>query len=77
MQQYVSNGTVGSQLARANMKPTNPRARPRNLETVTAARGVWLACLPCFLFFLEALRGDRWDSPPFVLGSRSPCSICA
>lgn len=38
MQQYASNGTVGSKLARANMKPANPRARPRNHETVTAAR---------------------------------------
>lgn len=50
MQQYVSNGTVGSKLARANMKPANPRARPRNLETVTAARG-GLAGLPCFPAF--------------------------
>lgn len=49
MQQYVSNGTVGSKLARANMKPANPRARPRNLETVTAARG-GLAGLPYFAF---------------------------
>lgn len=40
MQQIVSGGTVGSKLARANMKPANPRARPRNHETVTAARGV-------------------------------------
>lgn len=80
MQQYVSNGTVGSKLARANMKPANPRARPRNLETVTAARG-GLAGLPCFLAFAsgsfatfhEALRGDRWGkSPPLVLSARSP-----
>ena len=48
MQQYASNGTVGSKLARANMKPANPRARPRNHETVTAARGVWHACLLAF-----------------------------
>lgn len=55
MQQYVSNGTVGSKLARANMKPANPRARPRNLETVTAARGGlagWPALLPCLLLLV-------------------------
>lgn len=48
MQQYVISGTVGSKLARANMKPANPRARPRNHETVTAARGGsgMPACLP-------------------------------
>lgn len=80
MQQYVSNGTVGSKLARANMKPANPRARPRNLETVTAARG-GLAGLPCFLAFAsgsfatfhEALRGDRWGSPrPWCLVRGAP-----
>lgn len=72
MQQYVSNGTVGSELARANMKPANPRARPRNLETVTAARGsLWpacsLACLTrlCFWFLLScgSARAIEWDSP--------------
>ena len=74
MQQYVSNGTVGSKLARANMKPANPRARPRNLETVTAARGGlagWPALLPlpfasgfcATVLSLEALRGDRWGTP--------------
>lgn len=75
MQQYVSNGTVGSKLARANMKPANPRARPRNLETVTAARGValpspacLLACPPASFWFpfflpLRLCAGDRCDLP--------------
>lgn len=86
MQQYVSNGTVGSELARANMKPANPRARPRNLETVTAARGglLWpacsLACLPACAsgsFFLAALRGRSNGTPrSFVISARGPCSIC-
>lgn len=50
MQQYASSGTVGSKLARADLKPANPRARPRNHETVTAARGGsgLLALLACF-----------------------------
>lgn len=51
MQQIVGSGTVGSKLARANMKPANPRARPRNHETVTAARGGQACLLACLLAF--------------------------
>lgn len=85
MQQIVSGGTVGSKLARANMKPANPRARPRNHETVTAARRgglAWLlACLPASFWFLPLSCGSARRSlelpPPFVpFSARGPCSIC-
>lgn len=78
MQQIVGSGTVGSKLARANMKPANPRARPRNHETVTAARGglaCLLACLPlldCLLlsgFSLSCGSARRSVGTPLVRGA--------